>query len=234
MGNLAAGIAHDFNNLLTVMKVEVELVLEDDNVPALAVDSLLSAHAAMLRAESLVDGLLAFSRRQLVHPAQTDLGALLERAIPRVRTILGDTELVVEPTTDPLPLLVDPEQMEIVLLALVRNAVEASSEGSHVTIRTRQETLDKAFVEENDGSREGTYAVLEVEDHGTGISPEVEARMFEPFFTTKGRGYGRGLGLAQAFGIVKMLEGYLQVLTTVGEGSRFIVYLPLHNGSSST
>lgn len=234
MGNLAAGIAHDFNNLLTVMKVEVELILEDDNVPALAVDSLLSAHAAMLRAESLVDGLLAFSRHQLVYAAQTDLGALLDRAVPRVRTILGDTELVVEPTTDPLPLLVDPEQMEIVLLALVRNAVEASSDGSHVTIRTRRETIDETFVKENEGSREGEYAVLEVEDHGTGIPPYVQERMFEPFFTTKGRGYGRGLGLAQAFGIVKMLEGYLKVLTTVGEGSRFIVYLPVHNGSSGT
>ena len=231
MGNLAAGIAHDFNNLLTVMKVEVELILEDDNVPALAVDSLLSAHAAMLRAESLVEGLLAFSRRQLVLTTQTDLGTLLERAVPRVRTIVGDTELVVEPSTEPLPLLVDPEQMEIVLLALVRNAVEASGEGSRVTIRTRRETLDETFVEENEGSREGEYAVLEVEDHGTGITPDVQERMFEPFFTTKGRGYGRGLGLAQAFGIVKILEGYLKVLTSVGEGSRFIVYLPLHDDS---
>jgi signal transduction histidine kinase len=233
MGNLAAGIAHDFNNLLTVMKVEVELILEDDNVPAHAVDSLLSAHAAMLRAESLIDGLLAFSRRQLMHTARTDLGALLERAIPRVRAILGDKELVVGPTTDPLPLLVDAEQMEIVLLALVRNAVEASTDGSRVTIRTRRQTLDETFVEENEGSQEGDYAVLEVEDHGTGIAPDVEERMFEPFFTTKGRGYGRGLGLAQAFGIVKMLGGYLKVLTEVGEGSRFIVYLPLHDGSAS-
>ncbi len=231
MGNLAAGIAHDFNNLLTVMKVEVELVLEDDSVPALAVDSLLSAHAAMLRAESLVDGLLAFSRRQLVHTAQTDLGGLLEQAIPRARAILGDTELVVERTTEPLPLLVDAEQMEIVLLALVRNAMEASDDGSQIAIRTRRETLDDTFVEENEGSRQGEYAVLEVEDHGTGISPDVEERMFEPFFTTKGRGYGRGLGLAQAFGIVKMLGGYLKVVTSVGEGSRFIVYLPLHDDS---
>jgi two-component system cell cycle sensor histidine kinase/response regulator CckA len=228
MGNLSAGIAHDFNNLLTVMKVEVELAMEHRDLPALVVDSLLSAHAAVVRAESLVRGLLAFSRRQLLQTSEIDLRTLLDRALPKVHAITGVTRPTVRRAGVPLPVLVDPEQVETVLLALVRNAVEASEPGAAISIRARMERLGPEFARENEGSTEGTFAVLEVEDRGTGITPEVEARMFEPFFTTKGRGYGRGLGLAQAFGIVKTLGGYLKVESTVGSGSTFTVYLPIH------
>ncbi|MDZ7781015.1 MAG: ATP-binding protein [Gemmatimonadota bacterium] len=227
MGNLAAGIAHDFNNLLTVMKVEVELAMEHDEVPAEIVDSLLSTHAAVLRAESLVDGLLAFSRHQLVRTSRTDLRRLVEGTIPRVHTITDPAEPVVDQADAPLPVQIDPEHMETVLLALVRNAVEATTAEPFVSIRTRREVLGPDFVRRNAGSSEGEFAVLEVADRGTGIPPEVAARMFEPFFTTKGRGYGRGLGLAQAFGIVKMLGGYVKVDTDLGVGSTFTVYLPL-------
>lgn len=229
MGNLSAGIAHDFNNLLTVMKVEVELAMEHDEVPAEVVDSMLSAHAAVLRAESLVDGLLAFSRHQLVRTSRTDLRRLVEATLPTIRTITGPNEPVLEQTGVPLPVQVDPEHMETVLLALIRNAVEASVDDPFVGIRTRREILGPDFVRRNEGSKEGEFAVLEVTDRGTGIPPDVAARMFEPFFTTKGRGYGRGLGLAQAFGIVKMLGGYLKVDTDVGVGSTFTVYLPLED-----
>ena len=192
--NLAAGIAHDFNNLLTVMKVEVELVLEDEDVPPHVIDSLLACHTAILDAEALVRSLLAFSRHQLIRTAHMDLSAVLDHAIPALRPFLGDTRLTVERAREPLPLRIDAKQLEIVLQALVRNAVEASSTGDPVTVRTRRETLGTRFVQENEGSREGDYAVLEVEDRGSGMAPEVEARMFEPFYTTKGRGHGRGLG----------------------------------------
>ena len=228
MGNLSAGIAHDFNNLLTVMKVEVELAMEQPDLPALIVDSLLSAHAAVVRAESLVRGLLAFSRHELLQTSEIDMQTLVDQALPKVLAITGSTPPIVRRAAVPLPVLIDPEHVETVLLALVKNAVEASEPGASISIRAHMERLGREFVRENEGSTEGTFAVLEVEDRGTGITPEVEARMFEPFFTTKGRGYGRGLGLAQAFGIVKTLGGYLKVESTVGSGSTFTVYLPIH------
>ncbi len=227
MGNLAAGIAHDFNNLLTVMKVELELVMEDEDIPPQVIDSLLACHTAILDAETLVQGLLAFSRHQLIRPTRVDLSAVLDHALPALRPFLGDTRLEVERADEALPLLVDTKQVQVVLQALVRNAVEASAPGEPVIVRTRRERLGPGFVQRNEGSREGEYAVLEVEDRGSGMSPEVQARLFEPFYTTKGRRRGRGLGLAQAFGIVKMLDGYLKVDTEAGEGSTFSVYLPL-------
>ncbi len=230
MSNLAGGIAHDFNNLLTVMKVEVELVLEDEDAPPRIIDSLLACHTAILDAEALVRGLLAFSRHQLISTTHMDLSAVLDHAIPALRPFLGDTRLKVERATEALPLRVDGKQVELVLQALVRNAVEASSPGNPVVVRTRRERVDPGFVRENEGAREGDYAVIEVEDRGSGITPEVAARMFEPFYTTKGRGRGRGLGLAQAFGIVKMLGGYIKVDTEPDEGSKFAVYLPLERG----
>ena len=226
MANLSAGIAHDFNNLLTVMKVELELALEHLDLPAHVVDSLLSAHAATRRAESLVSRLLAFSRRQLVRPTELDLNALLDQALPKVAPLVKDLQLVVERAPSVLPCRLDFKLMQTVLLALVENAVDASEEGSSLTIRTRRETLGAAFTRAHDGSREGDFCVLEVEDQGTGISPEVSARMFEPFFTTKSRGHGHGLGLAETYGIVKMLGGYLKVDSLVGTGSTFTVYLP--------
>jgi signal transduction histidine kinase len=232
MGNLSAGIAHDFNNLLTVMKVEIELAIEHEDLPALVVDSLLSSHAAVVRAEALVDGLLAFSRHQLLQTSEADLRDLIERALPHVRSITEPNEPRLDAAAVPLPVLVDPEHLETVLLALVRNAVEASEAGGPIHIRTRKEVLGPDFVRDNDGATEGIFAVLKVEDRGTGITPDVAARMFEPFFTTKGRGYGRGLGLAQAFGIVKMLGGYMKVDTEVGSGSTFSVYLPLEEKTS--
>jgi len=235
MGNLAAGMSHDFNNLLTVMKAEMELALEHTDLPAEITDSLLSTYEAVLRAETLVQGLLSFSRRHHVQTSLTDLGLLLEQGLRKVEavTAAAGVALQVERSRNALPVLIDPAAMETVLLALVRNAAEASAEGDPLIIRTRAETLCATFVARNAGSKPGEYAVLEVEDHGSGIHPEVQARMLEPFYTTKGRGSGRGLGLAQAFGMVKTLGGYLKVDSEPGRGSTFTVYLPLEASATA-
>src|SRR5690606_9183359 len=162
--------------------------------------------------------LLAFSRRHHVQAAHTDLGSVLTGTLPKLQAAVGGARLVVERTEEALPTLIDPDRVETVLLALVRNAAEASPDGAPIHLRTRRESMDPTCVAGNAGSRPGRYAGLEVEDQGTGIAPEVQARMFEPFYTTKGRGSGRGLGLAQAFGIVKTLGGYLKVDTEPGRG----------------
>lgn len=232
MGNLSAGIAHDFNNLLTVMKAEVELAMEQQDLPALVVDSLLAAHAAVVRTETLVRGLLAFSRRQLLQNSEIDLQVLVDQALPKMRAITGASGPIMRQAAVPLPVLVDSEHFEAVLLALVTNAVEASEPGADVIVRVFRARLGPEFVRENPGSAEGTFGVIEVADQGAGITPEVAARMFEPFFTTKGRGFGRGLGLAQAYGIVKTLGGYLRMESTPGSGSTFAVYLPIHDPST--
>jgi signal transduction histidine kinase len=229
MGNLAAGIAHDFNNLLTVMKAEIELSQEHPGLPGLVLESLAATHDAIHQAEGLVAGLLAFSRRQLVRVVTLDLRALVAEVIERTRPEIAGrgVDLALEPSPDPLPVTGDRAQMEVVLTALVQNARDAVGGSGLIRVRTRREEVDADFVRRNPGSTEGTFAVLEVVDDGVGIAPEIRGRLFEPFFTTKGRGAGRGLGLAQAFGIVKALSGYLRVESVVGGGATFTVYLPL-------
>jgi len=234
MGNLAAGIAHDFNNLLTVMKAEIELSQEHPGLPGVVVESLAATHDAIHQAEGLVNGLLAFSRRQLVRVVMLDLRTLVSEAVERIRPEIADraVDLVLEPADDPLLVEGDRPQMEVVLLALVRNAHDAVRGAGRIRVRTRRETLSPDFVRRNPGSTQGTFAVMEVVDDGIGIAPEISGRLFEPFFTTKGRGAGRGLGLAQAFGIVKALSGYLRVESAPGHGATFTVYLPLADPAS--
>src|SRR5690606_27666416 len=127
MGNLAAGIAHDFNNLLTVMKAEIELSQEHPGLPGVVVESLAATHDAIHQAEGLVNGLLAFSRRQLVRVVMLDLRTLVSEAVERIRPEIADraVDLVLEPADDPLLVEGDRPQMEVVLLALVRNAHDA-------------------------------------------------------------------------------------------------------------
>lgn len=229
MGSLAGGVAHDFNNLLTVIKAELELAQECTPLPDAVRDSLDAAHAAVGQAEVLVGRLLAFSRRQLVRVVELDLRQLVADAMEDLRPYLDEPEVdvEVEQAKEPLPVLADRTQMRVVVHALVRNAREAlPPDGGTLRVRTKAERLDASFVRTNPGSAEGAYVAVVVEDDGAGIPHELQGRLFEPFFTTKGRGAGRGLGLAQAFGIVKALGGYLKVVSAPGEGATFTVYLP--------
>jgi len=229
MGSLAGGVAHDFNNLLTVIKAELELAQECTPLPDAVRDSLDAAHAAVGQAEVLVGRLLAFSRRQLVRVVELDLRQLVADAMEDLRPYLDapEVDVEVEHAKEPLPVLADRTQMRVVVHALVRNAREAlPPDGGTLRVRTKAERLDASFVRTNPGSAEGAYVAVVVEDDGAGIPHEAQGRLFEPFFTTKGRGAGRGLGLAQAFGIVKALGGYLKVVSAPGEGATFTVYLP--------
>jgi CheY-like chemotaxis protein len=133
-------------------------------------------------------------------------------------------DLRCEPT---LPaILMDPIQIERVVINLVTNARDAMGQGGKLTVATRSETLSDTYLEGHPEARPGAYAVLVVTDEGVGMDRETRSRVFEPFFTTKGEGRGTGLGLSTVYGIVRQTGGHIRVESKVGAGTTFFAYLP--------
>lgn len=227
LGTLAGGIAHDFNNLLAIINGYAEFCLNHNTDPAQAKKSLQEIHRAAQRASGLVRQILTFSRKNEVRYAPFDLNqqvrelvALLSETFPR--TVAFDVRLAEKLP----PLLADQNQIQQILLNLCVNARDAMPQGGTITVRTVMHPgSELAGITGVDVRK--TYACLEVADTGTGMTPEVRARLFEPFFTTKPGTQGTGLGLAVVYGIVTSHKGFIDVQSTPGAGSTFIAGLPL-------
>jgi signal transduction histidine kinase len=227
VGRLAGGIAHDFNNLLVVITGHSEILKH-----GLASDDPRRRHAEILgqtadRAAALTHQLLAFSRKQVLQPRELDPNEVVGGMEAMLRRLIGEhIELVTACDRGAGHVRADPGQLEQVIMNLAVNARDAMPEGGRLVLTTSSVDLDAGFVRDHPGSRVGPHVVLEVCDTGTGMDAAVRAHLFEPFFTTKGVGKGTGLGLATVYGIVKQSEGYIQVDSETGRGSRFSIYLP--------
>jgi PAS domain S-box-containing protein len=226
IGSLAGGIAHDFNNILTVILSNTTMAIDDLPKGSDTRADLLDVKKAAERATQLVRQLLAFGRRQVLRPVPLELKQQLEQLAPLLLRLLGETIKVSITCPTGLPnVMADPAQMEQVLLNLSVNARDAMPNGGHLTIGVSEAWLDDAFVAAHVGAGVGRFIKLTVSDDGTGMTPEVQARIFEPFFSTKGE-QGTGLGLSTVFGIVKQSGGSIFVDSKVGRGTTFDLYLP--------
>jgi two-component system cell cycle sensor histidine kinase/response regulator CckA len=225
VGLLAGGIAHDFNNLLTAIIGGAEAA-KAVGLPPAAVAELETVQDAARRGAALVKQLLAFARRQTLVPKVLPLNAVVEDIGPLLRRLLGEQVQLVLRLEEPSRLVkVDDGQLGQVLINLAVNARDAMPQGGVLTIGTGH-----AVVLRPEGTlAPGRYAVLEVADTGTGMPPEVAARIFEPFFSTKGA-LGTGLGLATVQGIVAQSGGHIAVESRPGEGTRFRIHFPRHEG----
>ena len=227
IGQLAAGVAHDFNNLLTVVLSYCELLTD-----GLATDSPIRAdlreiQGAGTRAVDLTRQLLAFSRKQVLQPRVVDLSEVVTGMENMLRRLIGeDMELTTVGGPGLARVLVDPGQMEQVIMNLAVNARDAMPAGGAIRIEVAEVSLDEAFASEHVGVKAGPHVVLSLADTGTGIDKATQARMFEPFFTTKVSGKGTGLGLATVFGIVRQSGGTIWVDSEMGRGTTFRVYFP--------
>jgi two-component system cell cycle sensor histidine kinase/response regulator CckA len=228
IGRLAGGVAHDFNNLLTVIIGNIELILPDLANDDPKRQSVTEIHEAALRAAELIAQLLAFGRRQVLHPKLIDLNAVVQRMETMFRRLLGENiVLQVRPEAALARIRADPTQMEQVLMNLTLNARDAMPGGGLLTIATGNASVDAEQAQRLGEIRPGLYVVLEISDTGTGMDAETLQHLFEPFFTTKDRGKGTGLGLATVYGIVKQSGGHVSVYSEPRRGSTFRVYLPL-------
>ena len=227
VGRLAGGVAHDFNNLLSVILSYAGFTLEQ--LPPgdpLRVDVQEIENAAR-RAAALTRQLLAFSRKQILQPVPLDLNLGLAEVEKMLRRLLGeDIDLVLLPAAGLWTVRADPGQFEQVIMNLVVNARDAMPAGGRLTISTANRTLDAAAAAELRGVQPGPHVMVTVADSGTGMAPEVLARLFEPFFTTKPAGKGSGLGLSTVYGIVQQSGGAIQVQSEVGRGTTFRILLP--------
>jgi two-component system cell cycle sensor histidine kinase/response regulator CckA len=181
------------------------------------------------RAAALVRQLLAFSRRQTLRPQVLDLGDVLEDLSMLLRRLIGEkVKLDVVHGRDLWPVKADMSQFEQVIVNLAVNARDAMPEGGKLTLRTANLTAAEAARLGYVGMPPADYVAIEVTDSGTGMPPEVMAKIFEPFFSTKEVGKGTGLGLSTVYGIIKQTGGFIYPESEPGKGTTFRIFLPRH------
>ncbi|MEP6991318.1 MAG: PAS domain S-box protein [bacterium] len=218
IGQLAGGVAHDFNNILAAITGFAQLLESDIDPSDPRASDVQEILKGARRAATLTRHLLAFSRRQTLHPAPLDLGHVVGDTMAMLRPLMGGMLTLDAPAPAcVVPVLADRTQLEQVLMNLALNARDAMPDGGTLTI--------EVGVLREPGT--APLATLTVRDTGAGMSPDVAARSFEPFFTTKARGEGTGLGLATVHGIVQQSGGSITLVTQPGIGSTFTVRLPL-------
>jgi signal transduction histidine kinase len=218
---MAAGVAHDFTNILTVMLGGAELIAEHPACPAEVAACAQQITAAGQRGVALAQALMGFARpgprsSRVVRPAE-----VLTAQLVVLQAAAGARHPVtLEVRSAAGRVLIDPHQLERVVLNLVVNARDAMPDGGPIGV-----VVDAVVARDDDG-KPGPCVLIAVRDCGTGIPPAVLARIFDPFFTTKPRGQGTGVGLAVVSQVVSDAGGFVRVETAVGQGSTFRVYLP--------
>ncbi len=231
VGQLAGGVAHDFNNILTAIIGHCDLMLMRHTPGDSDYDDIQQIKSNSNRAAGLTRQLLAFSRQQTLRPQVLQLPDVVSEVSHLLKRLLGETvELVVKHGRSLGPIRADPGQLEQVIINLAVNARDAMAAkgGGTLTIQTYPVKSDQVAEIGSDILPIADYSALSVADTGTGIPPSVLGKIFEPFFTTKEVGKGTGLGLSTVYGIVKQSGGFIFADSKVGEGSRFVIYLPVH------
>lgn len=232
VGQLTSGVAHDFNNLLTVVLGNVRQLSKRETDPAI-VRRLAMMEQAAERGANLTAQLLAFSRRQKLEPELVDLNRTVERMRDLLQSTMGAQariETVLQ--SDLWGAMIDPTQIELVILNLAINARDAMEVGGALIVETANMTLGAPRRPEEPTA--GDYVMVSVTDTGSGMTPEVFAKAFEPFFTTKAVGKGSGLGLSQVFGLAKQSGGGVRIETKPGEGTSVKVFLPRSDVAQAT
>ena len=233
VGRLAGGIAHDFNNVIGAILGITELMLREIAPTHPHYGDLADIRKAAERAADLTRQLLAFARQQPIRPVTLDLNPTVEGMLNMLRRLIGENvEIAWRPGPEPETVLMDPSQIDQILVNLCVNARDAIAGNGQIAIATGHVHFADTGPALHPECSPGDYALLAVSDTGCGMDAETRNRMFEPFFTTKETGKGTGLGLATVYGIVKQNHGFIDVQSEPGCGSTFRIYLPRHAPSA--
>jgi PAS domain S-box-containing protein len=232
IGQLAGGIAHDFNNILTAIigygKLLEEMRQEDPS--NIYVTQILNSAQ---KAAKLTQGLLTFSRKQIINLAPVNLNEIIKGIENLLYRLIGeDIKLSIVLSEEDLTIIADALQIEQILMNLVTNARDAMPVGGGLTIKTEHVRFDSEFLRKHGYGKTGSYALISVEDTGQGMDEKTKTKIFEPFFTTKEVGKGTGLGLSMVYGIVQQHNGDILVHSTPGKGTAFRLYFPLITSQS--
>jgi two-component system cell cycle sensor histidine kinase/response regulator CckA len=227
VGKLAGGIAHDFNNVLGAIMMATDFLVNAHKPTDPAFQDIMQIRQNANRAAGLVRHLLAFSRKQTLRPQVLNLAESLSDLSMLLRRLIGENvSLSVVHGRDLWPIKVDIAQFEQVIVNLAVNARDAMPDGGKLTLRTADISAEESTRFTYQGMPIGEYVLIEVEDTGTGVAPEIRDKIFDPFFTTKEVNKGTGLGLSTVYGIVKQTGGFIYVDSEVGKGTTFRIFLP--------
>jgi signal transduction histidine kinase len=234
IGQLTSGVAHDFNNLLTVVLGNVAMIertIEHAGVDEKTIRRVAHVRTAAERGAKLTAQLLAFSRRQRLEARVVSLNDVVNGMQDLLQSTLGGGIAIrTVPAPELWPALVDPTQIELIILNLAINARDAMDVGGTLTVATRN--VVRGEPERSEEPAAGEYVAVIVSDTGSGMTAEILAKAFEPFFTTKEIGKGSGLGLAQVYGFAKQSGGGVRIDSVAGEGTTVSVFLPRATPSS--
>ena len=227
VGQLAGGIAHDFNNVLTAIIGFSDLLLANHRPSDPSFQDIMNIKQNANRAAGLVRQLLAFSRRQTLRPQVLALNDMLSDLQMLLQRLLGENvKLKLIHGRDLWPVKFDLNQFEQVVVNLAVNGRDAMPRGGTMTVRTRNLPATEVAAFGYKPLPATDYVLIEVEDTGTGMTPEVQAKIFEPFFSTKEVGKGTGLGLSTVYGIVKQTGAHIFFTSVVGKGTVFRIFVP--------
>ncbi len=228
IGHLTGGVAHDFNNLLMIVKGQTQLM----RLRAKEAKDMRSLDAIEQAAQSganLTRQLLTFARRQRLEAVSIDLGERLSAVRDLLESSVGGAvRLEMSIAADTWAVHTDPGEFELALVNIAVNARDAMPDGGTLSVRGQNPLLDGNGVV----SLTGDFVALSLSDTGTGISPDVLAKVFEPFFTTKDVGKGTGLGLSQVYGFARQSGGDVHVASRPGAGTTVTLYLPRSHASA--
>ncbi len=233
IGTLAGGIAHDFNNILSAVMGFTEMALEDLDPATLPARNLTKVMAASERARDLVKQILTFSRQEKVAPRPIQPKPIVVEVLRLLRASLPASIHIEERIVSDQLVMADPVQIHQLVMNLCTNARDAmdKSEG-RLFVALESEHLPTEFTNRHPQLAPGDHVRLTVQDTGRGIPPENVDRIFDPFFTTKREDRGTGMGLAVVHGIVDRLGGMVDMKSTPGKGTDFIIYLPVVNAEA--
>ena len=237
IGTLAGGIAHDFNNILFPILGHTEMLLEETSKKDPNRDALKAIHDNALRAKALVKQILTFSRLDVNEFQLIAIPPILKEALKFIRSSIPATINIQQKIKEDCGLVkADPTQIHQIVINLATNAYHAMEKtGGKISV-TLNEIEISAGTEQNLTPEvpPGIYAWLKIADQGTGIDKEIFDKIFDPFFTTKKQGKGTGLGLSVVHGIVKSMDGTIQIKNKINQGVEFHIYLPIEQNAYST
>jgi two-component system NtrC family sensor kinase len=231
VGTLASGVAHELGTPINVIEGYAQLIREERDATERAREGADVIVKQCRRMAQIIRSLLDFARRGRVDHACADLRDVARDTVRMLEPLARkcNVELALAPGEGAALARIASGQMQQVLMNIVINAVHAMPQGGTVSV-----ALHRARMTPPSGDGDGDYLCVAVSDTGTGMDEETRKRIFEPFFTTKDVGEGTGLGLAVAYGIIQDHGGWIDVDSSVGQGSRFSVYLPVGPEGAAT
>ena len=232
IGTLASGIAHDFNNILSGIIGCAELAAKDVSHDSIAGKELAEINGLSKRASELIRQILVYGRKDKREMSHVQLPAVVKDALRLIHSTLPSSITIKEDIDQQCGVVLAHEvSLHQVIMNLCTNAARAmQGEPGDLIIRLYKEELDEAMVIGKEGVVPGEYAVLQVSDSGKGMEEQTVERIFEPYYTTREQGEGTGLGLAVIHGIIQEHKGFIKVVSRLGKGSSFFIYLPLTEG----